>query len=80
MDGSDSRKWELGSFLREYDPEFTEASTTQAQRRDAFLNWKPRAMSARKKLGLPYFDLEGWDGSDLEYLTYAHCMSDAWNR
>jgi hypothetical protein len=78
LDGQETLSLDLASLLQSLNPEYSVATTSQRERREGFLDWRPRAMAARKKCGLQFVDVEGWDGSDLEYASYGSCMYKAW--
>lgn len=83
LDGKDDerrKKWDLALVLQLLDPQYTYATTSQQMRRDGFLDWKPRAMAARKKSGLGWVAVQAWDGGDLEYVSYDSCMDTAYKR
>jgi hypothetical protein len=76
MNGEEYRKWDLLPALQSLDPQYTNGTTSRAQRREAFLDWRPRAMALRKKCGLPWAGVDGWDGSELEDMSYAACLHE----
>jgi len=68
---------DVADILKRLNNQYDEATTSRKQRRKALLNWKPRAMAARKRRGLRWLEFPDWDGSDLEYLSYDACHREA---
>jgi len=68
---------DIADILKRLNNQYEEATTTRKQRREALLDWKPRAMAARKRRGLRWLEFPDWDGSDLEYLSYDACHHEA---